>query len=85
MKRTLLESLPPLERRRFLRNAGALLSLPLFSETFRYAFWEEAGGTALAQAKVSEPLFFLEVNFRDQWDFGTAFVAPGCDTSLKQD
>jgi hypothetical protein len=77
MKGKLFASLPEPARRRFLSQASILLAAPMVTDAFRYAFWEEVGGAAFADDRLTGPLFFLEVNFRDQWDFGPALVAPG--------
>lgn len=65
-----------LERREFMKSLAGFLALPAVPEALRYACLDWTGGTAYAQAMPGQPDYFLEVNFRDQWDFGTAFVAP---------
>ncbi|MCA2961095.1 MAG: DUF1501 domain-containing protein [Silvanigrellales bacterium] len=82
MRGKFLESMPAPERRRFLQQASLLLAVPMVTEAFRFAFWEEIGGTAFAADRLTGPRYFLEVNFRDQWDFGPALVAPGVVDAL---
>lgn len=72
------ENMGPIERREFLLALTALFGVPsLFSRTRQHDILslllkDEA---ALAQATAT-PSYFLEVNFRDQWDFGNLFIAP---------
>ncbi|MEQ1876069.1 MAG: DUF1501 domain-containing protein [Bdellovibrionia bacterium] len=69
------------ERRRFLQVMGVLLGAPFVPSAFRFACNEILMGEALAQAnEINLPTYFVELNLRDQWDFGHAFVAPGLAT-----
>ena len=71
-----LDRLAPLQRRRFMKRMSALLAAPAIPPGIRYALDELVIGTAHAQQTV-EPTFFIEINFRDQVDFGQICVAPG--------
>ena len=70
------------ERRVFLKNLSLYLASPLIPLPLKYACNEWVGGNAYAQTQANNlPTFFLEVNFRDQWDFGTCFVPPSIAAS----
>lgn len=75
-KNSLWKSLPPIQRRQFLRWLGLATAAPWVTESTRYGIFDMIGGEALAQNQTNLPTYFLEVNFRDQWDFGGAFIAP---------
>ncbi len=76
MKLPDLENMPPLERREFLKKLSATLATsPLFSNAIKVTLLDMLLGSS-ASAQVNSPMNFLEVNFRDQWDFGSVFVAP---------
>ncbi len=83
MKNNIFNSMHPNERRQFLRQASTLLALPLFDASFRASFWDQIG-IAHGADTTAEPRYFLEVNFRDQWDFGGAFLAPGVAAAVGQ-
>ncbi|MFK7822734.1 MAG: DUF1501 domain-containing protein [Oligoflexales bacterium] len=73
----LFQKLDKQERRVFLKNLSLYLASPLIPLPLKYACNEWVGGETYAQGQVNnQPTFFLEVNFRDQWDFGTCFVPP---------
>ncbi|MGE4130763.1 MAG: hypothetical protein AB7F86_03950 [Bdellovibrionales bacterium] len=70
-----LERMHPVERRQFLKFVSAFIALPIVSPRTREAIAEVIlGSPAHAQAA---PMNFLEVCFRDQWDFQCLFVPPG--------
>lgn len=70
------------ERRRFLKIMGLALASPLIPAAVQHAARELAFGEAHAneRAEQGEPTYFIEINLRDQWDFGQVFVAPGLAT-----
>lgn len=76
MKFRPLEEMNPIERREFLKYVSGLLMLPFISQRTRDAMAEVLLGSP-AQAQMYTPINFLEVNFRDQWDFQSLFVPPG--------
>ena len=72
------ERLAPIQRRRFLKLMGAALAAPLVPAAVRYACNDIVG-----EAKAEEsglPTYFIEIDLRDQWDFGHVFVPPGLAT-----
>ncbi len=73
----------PMKRRRFLKMMGAALAAPTVAPAVRYAVNEEVMGEAYAQ-QVAEntPTYFMEINLRDQWDFGHCFASPGLATNI---
>lgn len=75
MKLPDLEKLSPLERREFLKQLTATLTLPVFAGSLKFTLLDMLLGSK-AYAQMAQPMNFLEVNFRDQWDFGSVFVAP---------
>lgn len=75
------EQMSLMERREFLKYMSGVFSLPLFSDSLKFAAYETLMGKAYAQNAVAGPILFLEVNYRDQWDFGSVFVAPGVATN----
>lgn len=75
MKFDELEKMHPIQRREFLKFVSAFIALPIVSEKTRNAIAEVIlGSPAYAQAA---PTNFIEVCFRDQWDFQCLFVPPG--------
>ncbi|MEE2904305.1 MAG: DUF1501 domain-containing protein [Myxococcota bacterium] len=71
----------PLSRRSFLRGATAALGAAWVTPDIRFAGRELSLGKAYAQAMgASRPINFIEINLRDQWDFGHVFVPPGIAT-----
>lgn len=76
-KVTEFEEMGLVERRDFLKMATAMLSAPFMPNALNYAVHELLIGEAKAADLMSNlPTFFLEVNVRDQWDFGHLFVPP---------
>ncbi|HUP56141.1 MAG TPA: DUF1501 domain-containing protein [Bdellovibrionota bacterium] len=72
------EKMNPMERRKFLRNLAFFLASPLIPLNMKFAINEMLLGTGFAEAQAAaRPTFFIEINFRDQWDFAGVFVAPG--------
>ena len=64
-------------RRRLLKAAGAALGASFVTPEIRFAGHEVAFGRAYAQAMGdNRPTNFIEINLRDQWDFGHCFVPP---------
>ncbi|MCA9634878.1 MAG: DUF1501 domain-containing protein [Myxococcales bacterium] len=82
MKKTpLIETLPPVQRRRFMKMLGLALAAPAVARGVRQAARALAVGEArAAEMEDQEPIYFIEINLRDQWDFGHVFVAPGLAT-----
>lgn len=73
-KRTLLSP----SRRRLLQGLGAVLGASWVPPELRLAGRELGLGRAYAQVTGdSRPTYFIEINLRDQWDFGHCFVPPG--------
>jgi len=77
------EKLNGVERREFLKILSGVLSLPVFAATTKFSIFEMLMGKAYAQAAVQGPKLFLEVNLRDQWDFGCLFVPPSVARSYE--
>jgi hypothetical protein len=73
-KKLELHDLDPLQRREFLGLASGFLSLPFLSTSMVEKCWDVL--IPQAHAQMTGPKFFLEVNFRDQWDFGHVFLPP---------
>lgn len=71
----------PMKRRRFLKLLGAALAAPAVDPAIRYAANEKVMGEAYAQGMNDKPTYFMEINLRDQWDFGHVFVPPGLATN----
>jgi len=80
MKFPQLERMNPVERREFLKFVTAFMALPIVSQRTREAIAEVILGSP-AHAQAAAPMNFLEVNFRDQWDFQCLFVPPGVAAS----
>ena len=73
---SLIETLHPLQRRGFMKLLGVALAIPGVPLGVRYAARALALGEAKAEELESPPINFIEINLRDQWDFGQVFVAP---------
>lgn len=75
------EVVAPWRRRGFLQAVGAMLAAPTIPAGIRFAMNEELFGTAKAwDASSFVPKYYIEINLRDQWDFGHVFVPPGIAT-----
>jgi len=73
-KRTLISP----TRRRLLKTIGGALGAACMTPDIRFAAREIGLGAAYAQTMgASRPINFIEINLRDQWDFGHCFVPPG--------
>lgn len=73
----------PMKRRRFLKVLGAALATPAVAPTVRYAANDLLLGEAYAQSVAENtPTYFMEINLRDQWDFGHVFASPGLATNV---
>jgi hypothetical protein len=71
----------PMKRRRFLEILGVALASPAISPALRFAANDLVAGTAYAQSVAENtPTYFMEINLRDQWDFGHVFPSPGLAT-----
>ncbi|HSI02933.1 MAG TPA: DUF1501 domain-containing protein, partial [Myxococcota bacterium] len=70
------------DRRRLLKILGATAALPVAT---RLAASELLMGKAHAQT-APEPMYFIEINLRDQWDHGHVFMAPSLarDVNLRR-
>jgi hypothetical protein len=77
----LLASLPPLQRRGFMKLLGVALAVPGVPLAVRHAARAFALGEAKAEEMAKPPINFIEIDLRDQWDFGHVFVAPGLATA----
>lgn len=75
MKFKELEDLSPQERRDFLKYAAGFLAIPFLGQSTRDAIAEVLLGS-VAHAQMYSPINFLEINFRDQWDFQSLFIPP---------
>lgn len=70
-----LENMSPMERRDFLKYVSGFLTLPMLPGATKSAMMEMILGSK-AYAQMAAPMNFIEINFRDQWDFGSLFVPP---------
>ncbi|MCB0421441.1 MAG: hypothetical protein KDD61_10625 [Bdellovibrionales bacterium] len=79
MKFKEFEEMAPLQRRQFLKVMGTVLALPFTPKGVQQAVTEVLfGEVAYAEAfAASQANFFIEINLRDQFDFGHIAVAPG--------
>lgn len=73
-------ALPAPARRRFLKMLGMATAAPLIPDALRLAVCDAAGGEAWAEEMMKPPTYFVEINLRDQWDFGHVFAPPGLAT-----
>jgi hypothetical protein len=72
---------PLADRRRFLLSLGSLLGSTLLPSKVRAAANEWLfGEKGAAAAEANLPTYFVEINLRDQWDFGHVMVSPGLAT-----
>lgn len=73
----------PVRRRAFMKFAATVLTAPAIPAALRFAVNEQLFGEAKAFAgEANLPTYFIEMNLRDQWDFGHVFVPPGIATSM---
>jgi hypothetical protein len=73
-----LEQIDPVRRRAFMKLCATILAAPAVPAALRFATNEELFGSAHAfGVEASLPTYFIEMNLRDQWDFGHVFVPPG--------
>lgn len=80
-RRPLIESLHPLQRRDFMKMLGIALAIPGVPAAARFAARALALGEAKAEDMEKPPINLIEIDLRDQWDFGQVFVAPGLATN----
>jgi hypothetical protein len=80
-KSELFHKMQRLERRSFLRNLSLLLASPVVPNSVLTGTLAMLGKDAGGQ---EGDVLFLEVNFRDQWDFGHAFVSPSIAKAYSQ-
>jgi len=72
------EALPLPGRRRFLKLVGSALAGTAVAESLRFAVHDTLAGSHYAEAaEAQQPTYFIEINMRDQVDYGHLFVAPG--------
>ena len=77
-RQPLCATMSPLGRRRFLKLLGLALASPALDPALKLAAHELAMGQAWAEQQQDQaPTYLIEINYRDQWDFGHVFVAPG--------
>lgn len=77
----LIETLHPLQRRSFMKLLGIALAIPGVPLGVRFAARALALGEAKAEDMEKPPINFIEIDLRDQWDFGQVYVAPGFATN----
>ncbi len=88
MKLHKLEGMSGAQRRRLLKWMGAALVGPAIPLGVRHAVGEMVLGKAYAAgpealAAAAAPSNFIEINLRDQMDWGHVFVAPGLATNTE--
>lgn len=73
-----LKNMHPLHRRALLQKLSMLVASPLLSRGLSAGIISGISEMAYAvdQVGTAGATYFLEVNFRDQWDFGGVFVPP---------
>ncbi len=77
-----IEEIAPVRRRRFIQAVTAALGAPFIPAGFRFAMNEELFGKAHAYTSADfVPSYLIEINLRDQWDFGHVFVPPSLATN----
>lgn len=82
MKLPRFDHLPDTQRRRFLKLMGAALAAPIVPTSLRNDAMSLVMSEAYAQDLADGgPTYFVEINLRDQWDFGHVFVSPGLATN----
>jgi len=74
-KKSFINSLSVIERRRFLKTLGVILSSPIISPALRFALGDQFGGELYAQG-ISKVSNFIEINLRDTWHWGHCFQSP---------
>ncbi len=83
MKKPRIAELAPCRRRDFMRYAATILAAPAVPAALRFAVNEQLFGEAKAfEAEGSLPTYFIEMNLRDQWDFGHVFVPPSIAANM---
>ncbi len=75
-----LESMAPVERRRFLKWMGLALAAPAVPLAIRHAAHDVVGNAHADESALANATYLIEVNLRDQWDHGHLIVAPGLGT-----
>ncbi len=66
-----------------MKFAATVLAAPAIPAALRFAVNEQLFGEAKAFAEEANlPTYFIEMDLRDQWDFGHVFVPPGIATSM---
>lgn len=82
MKFKEFEDMHPIKRRQFVKALGTVLALPFIPRGVQEAVSDILfGGTAYAQTfPTNQATYFIEINLRDQFDFGHVAVAPGLAT-----
>lgn len=70
-----LDKLSPVERREFLTALSGFLAMPMLPKSTMEAMYEIVFGKQ-AFAQSMQPINLIEINFRDQWDWGHLFVPP---------
>jgi hypothetical protein len=70
-----LDKMSPLERREFLTSLSGFLAFPMLPKATYEAVYEIVFGRE-AMAQSAQPINLIEINFRDQWDWGHLFVPP---------
>lgn len=81
-RKPFIETLHPLQRRGFMKLLGVALAVPGVPLAVRHAARALAFGEAKAEDMAKPPINFIEIDLRDQWDFGQVFVAPGLATNV---
>jgi hypothetical protein len=75
-KKDPLSHVHPMHRRELFEKLSLLLASPILGQTVSASLLANLSEKAQAAETSGSPTFFLEVNFRDQWDFGSVFVPP---------
>ena len=85
MNHKTMKNLSPWSRRKFCQDLLRLITVAGVPLHFRNDVLAQAVGEANAEDiltaegffNIDKTRYFIEVNLRDQWDFGNAFIAPG--------